>query len=136
LGQWILGNGAVTVVHEQGRAAAAMTACSSASASTQREKRSERERGASGQLHGGLEALTTRLVGPWPAYERHSVPTWWSRPEAGRPFPPSVRFELQHLQQCVATLQQCETKNSSTLSVLYLMIQAESQGETIDKVGA
>jgi hypothetical protein len=51
--------------------------------------------------------------------------------------PPPVRFELQHLQQCVATLQHCETKkNSSTLSVLYLMIQAESRGEPIDKVGA
>jgi hypothetical protein len=36
-----LGNGAVTVVHEQGRAAAAMAAYSSTSASTQREKRSE-----------------------------------------------------------------------------------------------
>jgi GTP cyclohydrolase FolE2 len=51
-------------------------------------------------------------------------------------FHPLVRFELQHLQQCVATLQHYETKNNSTLSVLYLLMQAEYRGVPIDKVWA
>jgi hypothetical protein len=63
-----------------------------------KENRSDREQGASGQLRGSLEALTTRPVGPWLAYGHHGMTMQRSQPKADRPFPPSVRFELQHLQ--------------------------------------
>jgi hypothetical protein len=47
---------------------------------------------------------------------------------------PLFQFELQHVKQCLETFVALQSQNSSYFLDLYLMIQAESRGEPIDKV--
>jgi hypothetical protein len=85
---------------------------------------------------GSLEDVVAWSVGPTPAYGCHDASTRHRQPEAGRPSPPQFQFELQHVKQSFETFATSQARNSSYLLDLYLMIQAESRGEPIDKVGA
>jgi hypothetical protein len=49
--------------------------------------------------------------------------------------PPHFQFELKHVQQCFEHVQHHKARNNNYFIGIYLMIQAESRGEPIDKVG-